>query len=675
MVRRAHYEFMAGVSHNTMVALGTQDTSLSSLEAEVDDLQARAAFKDEANVFTESQTIDKGAANADLHIAADDGFYAALSFEGTGNLSRWNFVKSATGSNFAISRFDSGGTLVDTPINISWATGVVDFTEVPTVGGTVLPTGASLSAIGALTPVADWFPYFTSGTTAALANISTAGRNFLNDTTALQQRATLGFTFVTPEDFGATGGADDTTACQAFLDALAATTNSFGLLTRWYNIQATNLSISGAVGPFTLMGIGRYACGFRVNDATFADHVLTVDTCDAFTLRGFGLDGDEDGGATPIHALRMENCNTFLVQDIYCYDWETGGGVHAVTCLQGRFLDLHLNGTNKAGNGINFVNSVSCYVGHSFVENVNNESTCMAFQFKGDCSHGVMENCQAENCFAGFAMHGDDAATPLYGRDQHFRNVSVYNPNANSTAVGAFPVGVRFWNCADCTATDVTIDGNDLDDFVAIQVSNGDETGPTVLKGNGTVRASVYNCQGADSYVLLHEAPRTIVYLDQIAYANAQPIKFNADAIDGKIIIGKRSSADIFAPWRLLDTSGGIGTNMTIEMVTPAVRYVSLADDTMFELAIPDAESGRLSVWTGNPDEQFEGWVRVTASPDFDSFHTGTEVTVGTTLLTSATDASTVDTDLNIAISNNLIQVSNRRGGTREVGLKFESVN
>lgn len=53
-------------------------------------------------------------------------------------------------------------------------------------------TDASLLALSALTPAANKFPYFTSGSAAALADITSAGRALLDDADSNAQLATLG---------------------------------------------------------------------------------------------------------------------------------------------------------------------------------------------------------------------------------------------------------------------------------------------------------------------------------------------------------------------------------------------------------------------------------------------------------------------------------------------------
>lgn len=100
--------------------------------------------------LTGNLTIDQAsAANASLILDKPVGSFANV-FQGrVDGLTRWQMLMGNSGaesggnagSDWVLSRFSDAGSSIDSPITISRATGVVAFSQMPSVGGAALPTG------------------------------------------------------------------------------------------------------------------------------------------------------------------------------------------------------------------------------------------------------------------------------------------------------------------------------------------------------------------------------------------------------------------------------------------------------------------------------------------------------------------------------------------------------
>jgi hypothetical protein len=115
------------------------------------------AVKNEANVFTADQTIKDN--DLVLDAAADVGLSIAYQRSG---LLRWSLTAVADAGNqdWSLTRFDDLGDFIDLPITADRATGVVNFSKVPTVQGDPLWIVGEVKMIvqGASLPSNNWFP-------------------------------------------------------------------------------------------------------------------------------------------------------------------------------------------------------------------------------------------------------------------------------------------------------------------------------------------------------------------------------------------------------------------------------------------------------------------------------------------------------------------------------------
>jgi hypothetical protein len=114
-----------------------------------------AAIKNEQNVFTVSQTIQDN--DLILNAVADGG--VAVQYH-RGGVLRWTLTMSldAANNDWSLTRFATNGDFVDNPMLCDRATGVVNFSEMPTVQGAPLWIAGELRMFVAnTTPGNNWF--------------------------------------------------------------------------------------------------------------------------------------------------------------------------------------------------------------------------------------------------------------------------------------------------------------------------------------------------------------------------------------------------------------------------------------------------------------------------------------------------------------------------------------
>ena len=114
-----------------------------------------AAIKNEANIFTVSQTAQDANWQMDSVADVERGFVYKRA-----GINHWTIAMrpDAENTNLAIRRNDILGVLVDRPIVIDFLTGVVDFAQVPTVQGAPLWIAGEIRMFAAsATPGTNWF--------------------------------------------------------------------------------------------------------------------------------------------------------------------------------------------------------------------------------------------------------------------------------------------------------------------------------------------------------------------------------------------------------------------------------------------------------------------------------------------------------------------------------------
>ncbi len=159
-----------------------------------------AAIKNEANVFTTTQEIQ----NASLLInAATDANRSILWQAGGLNVWAWSLRNAAGGLDFHLQRYDALGSFVENAMAVDFATGVIDFLQVPTVQGAPIWIAGELRMFVAnTTPGTNWF----------VAN-GLNGTVNLDDRILMSQGASGAGTNLAPNLIGTAGtGTTDSTA-------------------------------------------------------------------------------------------------------------------------------------------------------------------------------------------------------------------------------------------------------------------------------------------------------------------------------------------------------------------------------------------------------------------------------------------------------------------------------
>lgn len=128
-----------------------------------------AAIKNEANVFTATQTIQDNPLVLDA--VADVGTSIEMRRSG---LLRWtmSFSPDATNAEWVLARFDDLGAFIDRPMEADRATGIVNFAHVPTIAGAPIWTAGEIKMLvtGASAPGTNWFSANGTNGTVDLKN-------------------------------------------------------------------------------------------------------------------------------------------------------------------------------------------------------------------------------------------------------------------------------------------------------------------------------------------------------------------------------------------------------------------------------------------------------------------------------------------------------------------------
>jgi hypothetical protein len=215
-------------------------------------------------------------------------------------------------------------------------------------------SSAALTAIEALTPSADTFPYYTGANSAALATLTSYIRTLLDDTTAAAARTTLTLgTGDSPTFTGLTLTGDLSVQGSSTLGNGTATdsvTISGGTTAVTTALSVTGNGANGLVANL-VSGVATAGQSFGTqitggtNSSDYALRVLSQGLTEFLRIRGDGLSGF--GVNTPPARLTVLGANSATTNDFMCTFDASGNYRHGIANT--------FNSVSPSGNTMNFL--------------------------------------------------------------------------------------------------------------------------------------------------------------------------------------------------------------------------------------------------------------------------------------------------------------------------------